>query len=160
MPALPLPDSLMLFYDLVHRLNSTLDLEVVLRQVIEQVNQFLNTDATSVSLLDAESQELVIQMTVGQASDPQPGLRLPPYAGIAGWVVRHAEPLLVADAQQDQRFYPSVDQRTGFSTRALICVPLLSKDQPIGVIQAMNRSPKAFSRATCLLWSRWPMLPA
>jgi len=147
MPTLPLPDGLMLFYDLVHRLNSTLDLEVVLRQVIEQVNQFLNIDATSVSLLDAESQELVIQMTVGQASDPQPGLRLPPYAGIAGWVVRHAEPLLVVDAQQDQRFYPSVDQRTGFSTRALICVPLLSKDQPIGVVQAMSRSPKAFSRA-------------
>ncbi len=35
---LPLPDGLTLFYDLVHRLNSTLDLEVVLRQVIEQVN--------------------------------------------------------------------------------------------------------------------------
>jgi len=148
MPTSPLPpDGLVLFYDLVHRLNSTLDLEVVLRQVIEQVNQFLNIDATSVSLLDAESHELVIQMTVGQATDPQPGLRLPPYAGIAGWVVRHAEPLLIADAQQDQRFYPSVDQRTGFSTRALICVPLLTKDQPVGVIQAISRSPKAFSRA-------------
>ena len=142
-----LAPGLQLFYDLVHRLNSTLDLDIVLAQVIEQVNRFLDIDATSVSLLDADSQELIIQMTIGSATDPHPGLRLPPHAGISGWVAHRGEPVLIDDAQRDNRFYPAVDQLTGFNTRAVICVPLLVKDRTIGVIQAMSRSPGMFSRA-------------
>jgi sigma-B regulation protein RsbU (phosphoserine phosphatase) len=141
------PAGLQLFYDLVHALNSTLDLDVVLVEVLGQVNQFLSIDATSVSFLDPESQELIIQMTIGQSMDPQPGLRLPPHAGIAGWAVHHSESVLVGDAQQDSRFYPAVDQLTGFTTRALICVPLLSKRGPVGVIQAISKRPGIFSQA-------------
>jgi PAS domain S-box-containing protein len=60
-------------------------------------------------------------------------------------VVHHGEAILLSDAQQDARFYPSVDQTTGFTTRAMICVPLLIKDRPIGVIQAISRSVGTFS---------------
>ena len=138
---------LRLFYDLAHKFNASLDLDTVLEQVIEQVNHFLNIDATSVSLLDPESKELVIQMTIGSETDPQPGLRLPPYAGIAGWVVRHKEPVLIPDVQNDPRFYPSVDQRTHFTSRSMICVPLIVQNESIGVIQAISASSGVFSQA-------------
>ncbi len=144
---LSVQSELKLFYDLARELNSSLDLDFVLAHVIEQVNHFLNIDATSVSLLDPESKELIIQMTIGAETDPEPGLRLPPYAGIAGWVVRHLEPVLIADVQKDPRFYPTVDQRTHFSSRSMICVPLIVKDKPIGVIQAISKSVNAFSHA-------------
>jgi GAF domain-containing protein len=142
-----LSPGLQLFYDLVHSLNSTLDLENVLAQVIDRVNAFLRIDATSVSLLDPESQELVIRMTVGQATDPRPGLRLPPFAGIGGWVVHHGEAVLIPDAQEDERFYPAVDQRTGFTTRSVLCVPLRTQDRTVGVIQAISGTVNAFSPA-------------
>lgn len=142
-----LTPGLQLFYDLVHSLNSTLELDRVLEQVIDQVNEFLHIDATSVSLLDPESQELVIMMTVGQATDPKPGLRLPPHAGVAGWVARHGEPVLIPDAQQDDRFFPGVDQLTGFTTRSMLCVPLRIQDRCIGVIQAISGVRDAFSQA-------------
>ncbi len=142
-----MPNSLELFYDLVHKLNSSLDMQVVLAQVIEEINHFLNIDATSVSLLDEQSQELVIQMTIGKETDPQTGLRLPPFAGVAGWVVRHGEPVLITNAQQDSRFYPGVDQLTRFTTRSMICVPLINQGRVIGVIQAINKNVNAFSHA-------------
>lgn len=142
-----LTPGLQLFYDLVHSLNSTLELNRVLEQVIDQVNDFLHIDATSVSLLDPESQELVIMMTVGQATDPKPGLRLPPHAGVAGWVARHGEPALIPDAQQDDRFFPGVDQLTGFTSRSMLCVPLRIQDRCIGVIQAISGVCDAFSHA-------------
>lgn len=142
-----LTPGLQLFYDLVHSLNSTLELNRVLEQVIDQVNDFLHIDATSVSLLDPESQELVIMMTVGQATDPKPGLRLPPHAGVAGWVARHGEPVLIPDAQQDGRFFPGVDQLTGFTSRSMLCVPLRTQDRCIGVIQAISGICDAFSHA-------------
>ncbi len=142
-----LTPGLQLFYDLVHSLNSTLELDRVLEQVIDQVNDFLHIDATSVSLLDPESQELVIMMTVGQATDPKPGLRLPPHAGVAGWVARHGEPVLIPDAQQDERFFPGVDQLTGFTTRSMLCVPLRIQDRCVGVIQAISGICNAFSHA-------------
>lgn len=143
----PQPPGLELFHDLVHTLNATLDLDRVLAHVIDQVNEFLCIEATSVSLLDAESKELVIRMTIGKAADPQPGLRLPPYAGIAGWVVHHGEAVRIADAQQDDRFYPAVDQLTGFTTRAMLCVPLRIQGHSIGVIQAINSRAGVFSPA-------------
>jgi GAF domain-containing protein len=142
-----LSPGLQLFYDLVHSLNSTLDLDRVLAQVIDRVNAFLDIDATSVSLIDPESQELVIRMTIGQSKDPRPGLRLPPFAGIGGWVVRHGEAVLIPDAQQDDRFYPAVDQLTGFTTRSVLCVPLRLQERTIGVIQAINGTPNVFSFA-------------
>ncbi|MBN1934873.1 MAG: GAF domain-containing protein [Anaerolineae bacterium] len=142
-----MPSGLQLFYELVQKLNTTLDLDIVLAQVIEQVNQFLDIDATSISLLDPDSKELVIQMTIGNETDPQLGLRLPPYAGIAGWVVHHVKPLLIPDVQKDPRFYPAVDQRTNFTSRAMICVPLIAKERPIGVIQAISKSEDVFSKA-------------
>ena len=147
MPTNLLSPPLQLFYDLVHSLNSTLDLDRVLAQVIDQVNEFLHIDATSVSLLDPESQELVIKMTVGQATDPRAGLHLPPYAGIAGWVARHGEAVVIQDAQLDDRFYPGVDQLTGFTTRGLLCVPLRIQSRTIGVIQAISGTADAFSPA-------------
>ena len=147
MPTNLLSPPLQLFYDLVHSLNSTLDLDRVLAQVIDRVNEFLHIDATSVSLLDPESQELVIKMTVGQATDPQAGLHLPPSAGIAGWVARHGEAVVIQDAQLDDRFYPGVDQLTGFTTRGLLCVPLRIQSRTIGVIQAISGNADAFSPA-------------
>lgn len=147
MNARPQDTGMWFFYDLVHKLSSTLDLDAVLTQVIEQVNRYINIDATSVSLLDPDTHELVIRMTVGNSTDPPPGLRLPPYAGIAGWVARHGKSVLVDDAQNDERFYPAVDQLTGFTTRAVICVPLLNNGQTIGVIQALSRSVGTFSKA-------------
>jgi diguanylate cyclase (GGDEF)-like protein len=63
---------------------------------------------------------------------------MPRGVGIVGHVAETGQMLFVPDAQSDHRFDPNVDQRTGFSTRSLVCVPLTIRDRVVGVIEVVN----------------------
>jgi len=59
--------------------------------------------------------------------------------GISGWAATHRQPVLVENAQTDERFNRAVDVITGIRTRSLICVPIVRKDKVLGVIELVNR---------------------
>lgn len=61
------------------------------------------------------------------------GKRLAMDRGIAGWVVQHGEPALAPDVSQDPCRY------TGFDDCSMLCIPLLSKGHPIGVLEALKQ---------------------
>ncbi len=66
--------------------------------------------------------------------------------GIAGASSITGEAIFVADAQQDNRFFPEFDAVTGFSTRAVICSPFRDNDgKVLGVIQLINSTPDSFA---------------
>jgi diguanylate cyclase (GGDEF)-like protein len=58
--------------------------------------------------------------------------------GIAGWVAKHGQVLIVPDVQSDPRFSSRLDEMTRLQTRSVICVPLRSKHRVLGVIQLVN----------------------
>ena len=125
--------------DIAQALTSTLDETEVLRRVMVNVNRVLRVEAGSLLLLDQETDELEFKITLKGESTRFSGLRLRPGQGIAGWVAQHGEPLLIPDVHQDHRFHAQVDQATGFQTRSILCVPLQSKEQIIGVLEVINR---------------------
>jgi len=60
--------------------------------------------------------------------------------GICGEIVRTKESVIVNDAYEDSRFYPKVDQRTGYKTNSLLAVPLFDRNQEIiGTFQLINK---------------------
>ncbi|MDY6877070.1 MAG: GAF domain-containing protein [Chloroflexota bacterium] len=120
-------------------LMETLDVETILDRLLGHVNEVLNTEATSVALLDQETGELVFHAASGIAAAETIDLRLQPGEGIAGWVMQHQTPQLVPDVYQDSRFYAGVDAETQITTRSLICVPLKVKGRVIGVVEALNK---------------------
>jgi putative methionine-R-sulfoxide reductase with GAF domain len=126
-------------------LNSTLELDSVLTRVIELTNASLGIDIGSVSLLDEKSGELVIRTLVGQEALNVDGTHIPKGQGIAGWVYEHGRTAMVHDVQSDPRFYPGIDQLTGFTTRNILCIPLCSRDRVLGVIEAINKAHGAFT---------------
>ena len=67
------------------------------------------------------------------------GLRMPADQGIAGWVARHRQALLLEDASQDPRWNRRFEAATRFRPRSMLCVPVISKNALHGVIQVMNR---------------------
>ncbi|MBN1976433.1 MAG: GAF domain-containing protein [Anaerolineae bacterium] len=119
-------------------LAATLDLDGVLRSLMAQVRDYFQVDATSVALVDEEVGDLVFRVAVGEASDDMIGLHMPLDQGIVGWVARSGEPLLVPETHVDERFYPGVDDKTGFHTRAILAVPIKTNDRTIGVIEVLN----------------------
>ncbi len=58
--------------------------------------------------------------------------------GVSGWVLEHRKPLLIPDAYADERFYREIDRQTGFRTRSILCVPLVSSVGDIGALQVLN----------------------
>src|SRR5690242_4021921 len=82
-------------------LTSTLDLDSLLTQVLEEAEALMDAEASNVMLLDAAKNELVYEIALGDAgSKIQSQKRLKVGVGIAGWVAEKGEPLLVEDAYQ------------------------------------------------------------
>ena len=117
---------------------STLDLDRVLATVLEDTRCLMNVAACSVWLLDSETGELVCRQATGPKSEMVRGWRLAPGEGLAGWVVRHRQNLIVPDAQADERYFNGVDQQTGLTLRSILTIPLRTRESLIGALQAVS----------------------
>ena len=119
-------------------INASLNLPVIMHSLLAQMNELLKAEALSIALVDNNTAELVYEIAEGAGSEKIVGLRLPMHEGISGWVLSHQQPALVDDAQNDPRFAAYGDARTGYTTRALLCAPLITKGEVLGTIQAIN----------------------
>ena len=91
-------------------------------------------------VLDEDTGELVFAVVHGEMKPKRLiWRRLPPGAGIAGWVVEHGRATIVNDAQNDKRFYPGVDAQLGFRTDCLLAAPVVGGGRVLGVIEVLNK---------------------
>lgn len=119
-------------------LNSTLDTREVLEHALESAAELLRAEASSVFLRDPQTEDLVFYAITGEKKSVLEGFRIPKGQGIVGWVVENRQPLLVADASKDPRFFSTVDETFGFRTRTLLCVPLITKERVLGALEVVN----------------------
>lgn len=121
-------------------INSSLQLDQVLENIMLTSRSILRADACSLMLVDEKNDELVFEVAQGPAADKLKGaVRIKRGQGIAGTVYDTGEPLLIENAYDDPRFNPEVDRLTGYRTQTILCVPLKIKDRVIGVSQAINK---------------------
>ncbi len=138
---------LTLFYDIGQKLTSSLDLSVVLQETTALAASALAADASTLMLVDEETQELVFEIPVGSAGGILRQQRIPITQGIAGWVATHGVPTLCNDVTTDPRFSSLVDAMTGYVTRSVACVPLQVKGRIIGVLEVLNKQqPEGFNQ--------------
>lgn len=119
-------------------LTSSLDLQEVLNALMEKVSQLVPAKIWSLLLVEEESEALVFEIVVSPVAEVLRGMRLRPGQGVAGWVARHGEALLIPDVHKDPRFSQQVDLGASFETRSIICLPLKSKNRVLGVIELIN----------------------
>lgn len=72
------------------------------------------------------------------------GISLLPGEGIAGQVIDTGESLIIQDCQSDPRWAGKADQKTGFKTESMICVPLVAEKNIFGCIQIINKQDGMF----------------
>lgn len=118
--------------------NSSLDPEVIRRRAIEAACRVTGSQSASLLLLD-RSGDLFFEVAVGEGGHKLRKQRIPRGQGIAGWVARNREPVIVADAAADDRFDASFDRLTGTVTRDLMAVPVTAHGELIGVLEAVNK---------------------
>jgi signal transduction histidine kinase len=128
-------------------INSTLNLDPLLHNIIQIATKLTATEASSILLLDKKTGELHFEAATGVKGQEVKPIVVPLDNSIAGWVIKKGEPLLIPDARKDPRHYQQVDDMTEFSTRSLLGVPLRVKDKVIGVLEVLNKiDDKEFSR--------------
>jgi signal transduction histidine kinase len=126
--------------ELSRRLNTVLELPPLLQRIIEAARELTESEASSILLVDRSSGDLFFEAATGAKSEEIQRVVVPMDDSIAGWVVKHGENLVIADAQQDERHFQQSDAETAFVTHSLLAVPLIVKGTTIGVLEALNKA--------------------
>lgn len=140
-------------YWATQRITSEKNLMALLDQILYNAMGVLRAEDGSLLLLDDETNELVFVLVHGDIRNELQGYRLKSDAGIVGWVVTHREPLIVNNPRQDSRFSLEVDEEFSFVTRSILCVPMITRNKLIGIIEVLNKRDNEFAEtdATLLL---------
>lgn len=133
--------------DTAKGLNDTLEVQEVLRRIIEEAKALTGAEAGSVFLVDEEEKELLFY-TVSGGADVQilQQIRVPLEGSIAGEVARTGQPLLVNHPERHPLFFRDTDEQTGFHTRNLLAVPLKHRGVVLGVAEVLNKREGDFSK--------------
>lgn len=130
-----------LLADLGAMIAREVELDELLASFAARVARALGADRASLWLIDGASGEL--RARVADQVDPE-DLRLPVGRGLAGHVARTGEALAIADVTTDPRWSRDADERTGYTTRSMLCAPVAAGGMRRGVIQVLNK-PGGFS---------------
>jgi len=129
---------LAVFQELGKALTSSLQLDQVLRTIMEKIDEFLSPDNWSLLLLDETKKELYFELAVGKASQALKDVRIKMGQGIAGWVAENGEAVVVPDTSKDTRFFDKVDEKTKMETQSIVAVPVKFRGTCLGVIELIN----------------------
>jgi diguanylate cyclase (GGDEF)-like protein len=126
------------FHELGKALTSSLQLDHVLRTIMEKLDEFLRPDTWSLLLMDQAKQELYFELAIGKNAQALKDMRIKVGDGIAGWVAKTQQAVIVADVSTDTRFLSQMDERTKTETRSIVAVPVSFRDTCLGVIELVN----------------------
>jgi diguanylate cyclase (GGDEF)-like protein len=135
-------------------LRSEVDLDLVLRQILQKAYEFVPSESGSILLDDPfrkvaqrKENELVFIATFGDSSRDLIGHRLSAQFGIVGRVYQSGTPYLSADVDADDFFYAEIDEQIGHKTHSIVAVPIYIGKHVCGVLELVNRlEGKSFTR--------------
>ncbi|HEY7489687.1 MAG TPA: sensor domain-containing diguanylate cyclase [Candidatus Tectomicrobia bacterium] len=119
-------------------LTAELDPSRLFDTILKKVSALLPAEQWSLLLLDEATGELHFALSVDLEPTVIKDLRLRLGEGIAGHVALQQQPMVVEDVRQSPFFSARVDQRTGFTTKSIMCVPLIFGGRTVGVIEVVN----------------------
>jgi len=111
----------------------------LLTSIVEVARAIFSARASSICLLDEDTDELVFEAVTGTGAAELLDMRLPSSTGIAGWVLVTQQPLVLDDVQSDPRFSRETAEKTGYVPQGLMAVPLLFEERSLGVLQVLDR---------------------
>jgi signal transduction histidine kinase len=120
-------------------LTSNLDLPSLLQSIVEVAAEITDSEAASILLHDPATGDLVFEAVPEIQGEGIKQIRVPVESSVAGMVFKTATPAIINDAMSDHRIYREVDRLIRFQTRSILAVPLMIKQEPIGVLEAVNK---------------------
>ena len=116
-------------------INSTLNLDAVLRTIARLACQVTRGEASHVFSLDGRRGKLVLVAATGHHREALVGRTFDAKSGIPGQVVRSGEPMNVPDVYKSKHFLREIDDISSMRTRSVLAVPMIHRAEVIGVIE-------------------------
>lgn len=122
-------------------LMDTLDIEEILRLVLEGVIKNIGFDRARLYLVNERRDVLECKMAVGVDVEKIKGIELPldPEASIVSRSVMEKKPYIIPDARMDPRVNPVLKEK--FNLHSLVVIPLFTKEKALGAIAADHTEP-------------------
>ncbi len=127
-------------FSIAGSLNSTTDLDFLLQKIGAAAEQLLDSEASAIMLVTDDKKNLFFRVASGEKAKALKTMTLPIGQGIAGWVAQNRQPQVVNDTKTDPRFAGKFDKASGFTTRSLLCVPMLFRGELVGVVEVLNKT--------------------
>jgi transcriptional regulator with GAF, ATPase, and Fis domain len=132
-----------LLLDLGAMIAREVELDELLQTIGRRVAGAMQAERATVWILDAATG--ILRSHVADLPELDE-LRLPIGRGIAGHVAREGRLVNIADVKTDPRWEREVDERTGYTTRSVLCAPIADRSVR-GVVQVLNKKDAVFSGA-------------
>ena len=123
--------------DVSNKLGVTPTLTEALKTLVDLTASTIGAERGAVFLNDEGTSELFSRIREGKFDRE---IRMPNTLGLAGHAFHSGEGMIVHDAYSDERFNRSIDDMTGFTTKTVLCVPLVTlKGERVGIAQLVNK---------------------
>ena len=131
-------DYTQVIWEITKQLQEAESLEDALRSALKQVVTAVGAEAGTIWFYNSKGDgKIYPSFWIGGAD--LTGMSLKSGEGIAGAVVESGKTTVVRDCQSDARWAGRFDEKTGFVTKSMVCVPLVNKYEVIGCIQIINK---------------------
>jgi len=122
-------------------INSSIEPDQLFDSILTVARKELGVERGTLYFVDRDKDEIRTKI----AGEMSGEIRLPIGKGLAGTVAETGEPVVLNDAYADPRFDRSHDQRSGYRTRSMLCVPIRNREKTIvGVLQLLNKTSGPF----------------
>ena len=140
---------LALFYDVSTSIHAIRDLDEMLRNILRKIKAVFHIEGASIALHDPDREEFYFIQTVEEERNGDheriKKMRFPDQMGVAGWVLRKNQTVIIPDVSKDDRFFNGLNHKEEFVTRSMICVPLRTRKGLLGILYALNKLKGTFT---------------
>lgn len=122
-------------------LSATLDADSLIHKILQISMDLTQSEACSLILIGEQGNYLYFKGAIGAKAEEVLRVRFPfDEHSVAGYSIKHRKTMRINDTNRDPRHNKDVDKAVEFRTRSLLCIPVLWMGEPLGVIEAVNKS--------------------
>lgn len=131
---------------IITELSASLDMDIVLNRTLALINQIVGAEQSTILLVEAGEEVLLRRASIGYTRPAPEGgelLSMRSDEGLAGWVIRQRQAVLIPDVLQDDRWMKDTSQES--EHRSAMVVPLMVGEDALGVLMLFHRQTEHFS---------------
>lgn len=133
--------ALEILYSISRELTASLDLHTVISRVLTLSTERIGQVSASLIVLNSRGQPVDASIIFNGTQVPVTTQQMDDIiqSGLAGWVIRNRQPVLLADTHKDKRWLVRpFDANTQDLAKSALCVPLMAHEQLVGVLTIVH----------------------